>query len=224
MTKPSTQHEAWASGASADAYFQRNRVVLDAERSPSRSTRFLVSHINSGDRVLEVGVANGRVLEQLRRLSGCIGYGTDPSPAAIADGRSRYPDLHLAVGTADQIDHTDAFFDVVLFGFCLYLVDRRLLARVVAEADRVLAPGRGRLMITDFDPPATNRREFKHQPGLWSFKMDYSALWLANPQYVLAGKIAFSHGAEAFHDDPGERIASWVLIKQDANIAYPLQG
>jgi adenylyltransferase/sulfurtransferase len=40
--------------------------------------------------------------------------------------------------------------DLVLFGFCLYLVDRKLISRVVAEADRVLKDT-GFLGIVDFD-------------------------------------------------------------------------
>lgn len=208
-----TQHEAWESGGAADAYFKRNQAALDAEQAPSRAVRFFATHVTASDRLLEAGAANGRVAEQLRQLTGCEAHATDPSPAAVADGRARYPKVRLSVGTADKIEYPDAAFTVVLFGFCLYLVDRSRLLRVVTEADRVLAEG-GKLMITDFDPPAPHRRAFRHQPGLWSYKMQYPALWLANPAYVLAEKIAFSHQGETFHADPGERVASWVLVKR----------
>ncbi len=52
--------------------------------------------------------------------------------------------------------------------------------------------------------------------------MQYLDLWLANPHYVLAEKVAFSQEGEKFHLDPNERIASWVLIKQGTD-AYPEQ-
>ncbi len=214
------QHQAWVSGQAADEYFLRNRSKLDAESALTRATRFLASHIRPTDKVLEIGTANGRVLEQLRRLTGCVASGVDPSPAAIADGSRRYPELRLSVGSADHLPWEAAAFDVVILGFCLYLVDRALLPSVVAQTDRVLADG-GRLMITDFDPPSPRRREFAHQPGLWSYKLDYTRLWLANPQYVLAERIAYSHSTETFHADPDERVASSVLIKQPIAAAYP---
>lgn len=223
MTDNTQQHDAWASGQAADAYFARNRDNLDADLPASRSTRFFASFIGAEDRVLEIGTANGCVLEQLRRLTHCSGCGTDPSRAAIEDGRRRYPNLDLTVGTSDYLAFPDRSFGVVLLGFCLYLVDRHLLQRVVAEVDRVLVDG-GLLLITDFDPLVPHRREFKHQSGLWSYKANYAALWLANPQYVLAEKIAFSHQADRFDHDPAERVASLVLTKQVPHVAYPVQA
>jgi ubiquinone/menaquinone biosynthesis C-methylase UbiE len=215
------QHEAWASGRAADAYFARNPKALDGDLNPSRSTRLFASYIRAANRVLEIGSSNGRVLEQLRRLAGCEAHGIDPSPAAVEDGISRFPDLRLSVGTAERIAYGDGFFDVVILGFCLYLVDRALLQRVVAETDRVLADGGGRLMITDFDSPQPHRRAYRYEKGLWSYKMQYANLWLANPSYILAEKLAFNHESEEFHADPGERLASWILVKHSAD-SYPV--
>lgn len=73
-------------------------------------------------------------------------------------------------------------------------------------------------MITDFDPDHPHRRPFKHQVGLWSYKMQYPQLWLASPAYVLAEKVAFSHEGEEFHADPEKRVASWVLVKQQESL------
>ena len=213
------QHRAWSEGRAADEWFERNHSVLTADLSPPRWVRLFGSHIQPGQRVLEIGSSNGHQLEKLRRLTRCEGFGIDPSPVAIADGKAKYPDLKLAVGTADKFEFPDESFDAVIFGCCLYLVDRTLLMRAVAEADRVLR-GNGKLMITDFDPVTPHRRRFKHQAGLWSYKMQYPDLWLANPNYVLAEKISFSHEGEEFHANPNERVASWVLIKQGAD-AYP---
>jgi len=215
------QHEAWASGRAADAYFARNPKAIDTNRGPSRPTRLFASYIRPTNRVLEIGSSNGRLLEQLRRLAGCEAHGIDPSPAAVEDGRSRFPDVRLSVGTADRIAYNDGFFDVVVLGFCLYLVERALLHRVVAETDRVLSDGGGRLMITDFDPPEPHRTAYRYEDGLWSYKMQYAKLWLANPCYVLAEKIAFNHATEEFHADPGERLGSWILVKRSAD-AYPV--
>jgi ubiquinone/menaquinone biosynthesis C-methylase UbiE len=215
----SAQHDAWTLGRAADAYFERNREHLDADTDLSRSTQFYASHISRGVKVLEIGSSNGWILEQLRRLTNCDGYGIDPSALAIRDGQTRYPTLRLSVGAADEIPYPDAFFDVVLIGFCLYLIDRLRLMRVVAEVDRVLAD-EGKLMITDFDPIRPHRRPFVHQEQVWSYKMSYPNLWLANPAFSLVEKIAFNHRGDHFHVDENERLASWILWK-DIHNAYP---
>lgn len=194
--------------------------MLGADASLPKSTRLFSNHIVAGHRVLEVGASNGHQLHKLQQLTGCEGFGIDPSISAITDGKTKYPELGLSVGTADKLEFPDASFDVVIFGFCLYLVDRGLLMRTVAEADRVLRQG-GMLMIVDFDPVATHRRPFAHQSGLWSYKMCYPNLWLASPDYVLVEKCSYSHEGDHFHSDPDERVAAWVLVKQSDDDAYP---
>lgn len=221
MTKLTNQHDDWAGGKVADEYFVRNRHKLDASKPPAASTRFIASHVLPSDRILEIGTANGRTLEQIRLLSGCRAVGVDPSPLAIADGRSRHEQLDLQVASADRLPFASSEFDVVVLGFFLYLVDRARLFAVVSEVDRVLRPGAGRLVVTDFDPPTPTRRQFEHSPGHLSFKQNYPQLWLANPQYVLTAKMSYSHQTDTFHSDPGERVCSVVLTKQDVEVAYP---
>jgi ubiquinone/menaquinone biosynthesis C-methylase UbiE len=204
----------------ADDYFQRNVRKLDANQPASESTKFIAGHIGASSKLLEIGAANGRTLEQIRRMSGCNASGIDPSPLAIADGRSRYPDLRLNVASADALPFDDGQFDAVLIGFCLYLVDRADLFRIVMEADRVLA-NQGLLIITDFDPGLSCRTPFVHSEGRWSYKTDYAALWLANPQYVLVSKMSFSHASNGFHLDPHERVSTTILFKQSVDAAYP---
>lgn len=216
----SSQHDAWASGSAADSYFRRNREKLSADQPPSRSARLIASQLAEGERFLEIGCANGRIVEQIRRLSRCDGIGIDPSPEAIYAGRAEFPELCLSVGTADKLPFEDRSLQAVLVGFCLYLVDRHLLMRVVAEVDRVLDDG-GRLFVTDFCPPSARRRAFSHQPGLWSFKMDHTQLWTANPQYVVTERITFSHDEDGFSPDPDERIATTAMVKLPVDVSYP---
>lgn len=214
------QHLAWSEGIAADEWFERNRAKLETDTSLPISTRLFASHITSGQRVLEIGTANGHQLYKLQQLTRCEAFGIDPSTSAIANGKANFPELQLMVGTADKLEFPDGFFDIVIFGFCLYLVDRSLLMQTVAEADRVLQRG-GMLMIVDFDPSVTHRRPFAHHQGLWSYKMCYPELWLANPDYVLSEKHSYSHEGDHFHCDQGERVSTWVLVKQSHDCAYP---
>lgn len=208
------QKDVFVSAGEADAYFRRNKGKYTGAVSPewTRELELYSRYLTRDSRVLEIGCANGLKLAALREATGCAGAGIDPSPDAIADGRQRFPDLDLRVGTADDIPFDDGAFDFVLFGFCLYLVDRALLPRTCAAADRVLVDG-GFLGITDFFPAAPVVREYAHRPGVFSYKMDYSAPFLAFRSYTLVEQVGYSHAGPEFARDPDDRIASLVLHK-----------
>jgi SAM-dependent methyltransferase len=217
-----TQRDIFLAGE-GDAYFRRNAAGYDPPRADASSLPLQVvrSYLRPGARVLEIGCANGLNLERLRRDPGCAGSGIDPSAAAIEAGRREFPALDLQVATADRLPFADASFDLVWFGFCLYVVDRPLLPRVVAEADRVLKDG-GFLAIVDFDPDAPVRRRYSHAAGVSTFKTDHARMFLGFPQYVLAEKRPFSHAAERWDADPGERLAVQVLAKHNAGGYAPI--
>jgi SAM-dependent methyltransferase len=206
-------------------YFQRNSAVYvnaDPAHVP-QSMQFYGSYLKPGDKVLEIGCCNGVNLSRLASMVPCQCLGIDPSAEAIEDGRQRFPTISLSVGTADDLKFGSGMFDFVLFGFCLYLVDRTLLAKSIAEADRVLK-SQGFLGITDFDVVVPSVQPYRHIPGLFTYKMDYSRLFTAYPHYALAGKIGFSHFGNDFHEDPNERLSSVILHKDVVNayFHYPL--
>lgn len=109
--------------------------------------------------------------------------------------------------TADALPFPAAAFDVVIFGFCLYLCDNDDLFRIVQEADRVLAHP-GWLVILDFDAQAPVFRPYHHAAGVRSRKMDYKSMFLWHPAYTLVAYEKFHHGTQQWTDDPGE----WVSI------------
>ncbi|GAB2590482.1 hypothetical protein GCM10027034_23810 [Ramlibacter solisilvae] len=207
-------------GGEGDAYFQRNAGGYAASNAGRVSLPLSVieRYLQPGARVLEIGCANGLNLESLRQRAGVQGSGVDPSATAIQAGQRDFPALELAVGTADALPFADASFDLVWFGFCLYVTDRALLPRVVAEADRVLKSG-GYLAIVDFDPGLPVRRRYSHAAGVSSYKTDHARMFLGFPQYVLVEKRSFSHHADSFDTDAGERLAIQVLYK-DINAGY----
>jgi len=206
-----------------DQWFMRNKSAL---AGASQQRDCMVQHIadqlrsDAASTVLEIGCGQGANLEHLARLRPVNAHGIDPSTQAVLSGGARNSALHLQVGTADDLPYADQHFDVVWFGFCLYLVDRDLLQRVVAEADRVLRDG-GLLAITDFDPPEPCRRPYHHKAGLYSYKMDYSRLFLANPSYALVQKISTGHTSGGWAPDPQERIALY-LCRKNPEQAYRL--
>jgi ubiquinone/menaquinone biosynthesis C-methylase UbiE len=149
--------------------------------------------------------------------AGCNGI--DPSYKAIKDGKSRYPNISLQVGTADELPFDDDSFDMIIFGFCLYLCDRKELFKIAYEADRCLRD-KGTLIIKDFYPPFAYKNKYSHHDGIYSFKMDYSRMFTWNPAYAEVAKIVFSHSGFALRDLPDEQLAVVVLRKNEQHV-YP---
>jgi SAM-dependent methyltransferase len=204
----SSQRDAFLAGE-ADAWFARNETPIP---TPEERLTRLRAHLPDTPSVLEMGCSDGRKLAEVADRRPGRYVGIDPSAAAIAAGRTRWPDLELHVGSADALP-VDERFDAVILGFFLYLCDRELLPRVVAEADRVLRDG-GALVIVDFDPPSPRRRRYRHHDGIWSYKMDYPSLFLALPSYSLAEKVPFSEHGAGWTADESERIAMSILRKE----------
>ena len=146
-------------------------------------------------------------------------YGIDPSSKAIEDGKSRYPEISLQVGTADDLPFDAGSFDMIIFGFCLYLCDRKDLFKIAYEADRCLK-NEGSLIISDFYPPFAYRNRYSHYEGIFSYKMDYSRMFAWNPAYTEISKIVFTHSGYALRDVSDEKLAVIVLRKNEQH-AYP---
>jgi ubiquinone/menaquinone biosynthesis C-methylase UbiE len=204
-----------------DAWFERNRVANESKSSYLECDLLATELGPFRDRIndlLEIGCGDGHKTELLARVMGARGCGIDPSAKAIAHGCERLkahgtPDVSLSVGMADRLQWQSDAFDLVYFGFCLYLVGRGELLAAVAEASRVLKPG-GFLVILDFDPASPHRRDYHHRPGLYSYKQDYAALFTGTGYFHLFAKRSFSHAAPHFSPDPDERVAMSFLYKE----------
>lgn len=211
----STQKSVFTSGQEGDRYFSRNEGVYAAmagAEALSIPSSVYASYIKAGAAVLEIGSSSGTNLDALCRATSCDGFGIDPSPKAISSGAAQFPDLNLSVGTADKLEFPDHSFDFILFGFCLYLVDRDLLSRVVAEADRCLKDG-GFIGITDFAPDVPTKRPYAHRSGIFSHKYQYERMFTAFPHFTVVESRPFSHTGSGFHPDPQERLIATVIHK-----------
>ena len=132
--------------------------------------------------VLEVGCANGWRVERLIERYNCKAKGIDPALPEF-----KRPSLNnLRHGHAAALYHyPSVHFDLVIYGFCLYLCDPQDYPAIVNEGDRVLADG-GYLVIHDFDMEkgeAPWRTPYKHKEGIFSYHVNFAALWMALPQY-----------------------------------------
>lgn len=209
MHQIQSQKDVFNSGE-GDAYFRRNDFVHDVAKDPIFRMLEFLGQIPAS--VLEIGCSDGWRLNAIFKTWGSACSGIDPSAKAIAEGNRRFPNLSLTRGTAESLPFENKSFDLVIFGFCLYVVDREDLFRIVAEADRVLRSN-GRLVIHDFDPPAPSCNDYRHQPGLSSYKLQHENLFLANPAYTLISKHVSAHSGSQDPGDPNDRVATTVLRK-----------
>lgn len=172
------QSKAFLDGE-GDKYHERNK---HKELNP----RVLAAIFDLGikpDHVVEVGCGNGGYLNEIYSRYECPCIGIDPSSEAISEGKKKFPSLMFIHGDARYLyTWEDPVLDLIVFGFCLYLVDRDDLFAIVSAADRALKMG-GHLVIHDFDSWEPKTVPYKHKQGIYSYKMSYSDLWRANPAY-----------------------------------------
>lgn len=200
----------------ADQWYERNKEKLNP-----REDDFLAKIIERlqlrPKRILEIGASNGYRLQILHRMTGAACTGIEPSTRAVEDGRRRFPDIKLDIGTADVLPYEDASFDIIIFGFCFYLIDPALHFQVVREADRVLK-NKGFLLIWDFQSRVPYHNQYVHKEGVKSYKMEFSRYFLAHPGYTLVHRELLPGIAQETH--PDERIGVDVLLK-DFLFAFP---
>ncbi len=180
--------------------------------------------IKDKDKILEIGTSDGIKLDYLSKKIPSLNlnlFGIDPSYESINAGSKKFPKLNLKQGTSDQIEFDDQYFNVVILGFCLYLVDRELLFKTVSEVDRTLKQG-GYLVITDFETPFPIRRKYKYLKGLFTYKNNYSNFFLGGSHYSLVSKFHTSHSKDIFTLDINERISTSILHKEHYSKIYKL--
>lgn len=160
-------------------------------------------------RVLEIGCGNGKRLIELKK-HGFEVSGVDPSKSAVKDAISN--GINAIVGTADKLPFENNSFDIIVFGFCLYLCDRDDLFLIAAEANRVLDEN-GYVFIFDFYSKEAFENNYHHIDGLKSYKMDYCKLFDWHPNYILLKHTIGSHKSLEFVNDKNEWVSVSILKK-----------
>jgi ubiquinone/menaquinone biosynthesis C-methylase UbiE len=203
-----------------DAWFSRNREKL-ARPSVDPVEASIAGMDLKPTAMLEVGCSTGWRVQRLVKRFGASGFGVDPSAQAIEEGARIAPGVNLGVGTADRLPFDDRKFDLLIYGFCLYLCDRGDLFRIVAEGDRVLADG-GYLVIQDFCVRRPHARIYHHDPSLMSYKMDHSQLFLAHPAYSLRHVSTYS--ADAGREPDEDNTVAVIVLRKDIAAGFPVKS
>jgi ubiquinone/menaquinone biosynthesis C-methylase UbiE len=169
-------------------------------------------------KILEIGCSNGARLNLLNQIYSSDCWGIDPSADAIEQGEKEFRGVNFEKGTADTLPYENQMFDMVIFGFCLCWCDRIDLFKIAYEADRVLMD-LGHIIIDDFHSAIPYK-------GLYTYKMNYSNLFLWNPAYVLKYQKMFFHSSlqnGTIDDKNGtiDDIVSVIILKKNIEWAFP---
>ena len=130
-------------------------------------------------------------------------WGAELSPLAVKDA-----DPHIKM----NLEPAMSSCDLVIWGFCLYLVGPYNLLYNAYTADSYLKDG-GHIVIWDFLPDHPYSRIFEHNPELRSRKMDHAQLWLAHPAYSLVRRDIYGDGDDRTHV---------TILRKDMADAFPL--
>lgn len=217
ITKNTQQKDIFLE-SEADAWFDRNHEAIQKRNFTDDLVVRAVTEIaklpqyaETNVKILEVGCGEARRLEWLADNLNVDVSGIEPSAKAVEQARIR--GVQAQRGTADKLPFDNASFDVVIFGFCLYLCDRQDLFRIASEADRVLKSDAW-IVINDFFAPESIKREYHHKLGVYSYKMDYRTLFDWHQAYTCYAHKLSHHGVNEFTDDPQEWVATSVMRKK----------
>lgn len=198
-----------------NAWFARNQQEVSMLILPDDDTllREIIDFIpinSKGIKVLEIGCGDGTRLAWIKNNLSADCYGIEPSAQAVEVACSK--GINVQQGAADMLPFDSKSFDIVIFGFCLYLCDREDLFRIASEADRVLREP-GWLIILDFHSPNPLAKVYHHRKGIHSYKMDYRTLFTWHPVYECMTHKVRHHSEKSYTDNPDEWVAVSVLRK-----------
>ncbi len=199
-----------------DAWFDRNHQVIQnidyGKTDPVVPViKSCLSSICGEAKLLEIGCSEGKRLQWISQNLPIQCHGVDPSSKAISVAKKS--GVHAIQGTADSLPFESDTFDFLVFGFCLYLCDRQDLFKIAYEADRVLKK-EAWLVIHDFFAKSNEKRDYCHQPNVYSYKMDYRTIFDWHPSYTCVNHRIKHHQNQNFTDDVDEWTGISLLRKK----------
>jgi len=227
------QEDIFNSGE-ADAWFTRNKdAILTKTREQDITYQYLQKLIPEikAKNIIEIGCSNGFRLNWFAEDFGLDCFGLEPSKRAVDDGQKRYHStdkLNLVSANMDQnfweTSFTQLFkensVDVILFGFCFYLMSPELYFLITSKIDKILKEN-GVVVIFDFDS-VPQRRLYQHykEEEVWSHKMDFSQLFTCHPMYKLIYKEYNNHEKGPSIGDQHQDCSLSVIRKLSKKTAF----
>ena len=201
-----------------DAFFRRNKLdenkVNNIYGNKSDPLLHLITNIplKNGKQIniLEIGCGQALRLNKLHQIKGWNVFGIDPSEKAVKYAQNK--GINCKVATADELPYEDNTFDLIIYGFCLYVCDREDLFKIASEANRVLKESSW-IVIFDFWHPYKHENKYHHLDGLKSYKMDLQKMFSWHPSYIVMDHSVRHHSQKEYTDESGEWVASTLIRK-----------
>lgn len=216
--KYSRQKDAFLNGE-GDNWFERNKRPLPTKEKSFSANEHLVKQVlalpianKKSSKILEIGCGQGNVLYQLQKKKLWDINGLDPSKKAI--NVAKEIGINAKVGTADKLPYENDSFDLIIYGFCLYLCDTTDLFQIAAEAHRVLKKSSW-ISIVDFWSPNHKVIPYHHLSGLYTHKYEFSKMFLWHPDYIMVDHQLRSHDDFKFTDKSDEWLSLTTLRRCD---------
>lgn len=203
-----------------NAFFHRNtnsREIVDMSIDPVFLEINYLIKINAINnykkklKILEIGCGDGLRGVEIKNNIDCDYYGIDPSTEAV--NFCNINGLIASVSTADDLPYDDSFFDIVIFGFCLYLCDRNDLKKISNEATRVLK-NKSWIIIMDFFSKQPKIVNYHHLLGVKSYKCDYRLIFDDSIYTCFSHKI-IDHSNYLFTEEENNWISISSLRKKN---------
>ena len=167
---------------------------------------------DTSTKVLEIGMGQGLRLVELREKKNWDVYGLDPSKNAVNFGKKLK--LKSQLGTADKLPFENNKFDLIIYGFCLYLCDVNDLFLIAAEADRVLKK-RSWVAIIDFWSQSFKKNIYHHDVSINSYKLNRPLMFSWHPYYELINQKIVSHKKGIFTDENNEKVCASLIRRYE---------
>ena len=106
---------------------------------------------------------------------------------AISENRNK--SLDLRVGTADKINFRKKF-DLIIYGFCLYLCDEEDYKKIFHEACLKLKK-KGFIIIFDFFSTKKIKSKYKHDSNIITTKFDFKKIFIKNNVFCIISERKF---------------------------------
>lgn len=170
----------------ADAWLERNRKEL-GWRDPVGD---LLDHIQiNPTSILEIGCANGWRLKKLEQRFDCPVVGLDLGASAVAEARAN--GNQVVQGDAAVLPFGDGVFDLVIWGFFLYIAEPSQYFPCLAETDRVLRES-GCIIIHDFLTARPFKIGYPFGESIFTYRFDPGKLFTAHPSYRNVAEKVYS--------------------------------
>jgi ubiquinone/menaquinone biosynthesis C-methylase UbiE len=189
-----------------DNYFLRNEEKLfKRDYSKDEIVLLLKNKINKNKKynILEIGCAAGdRLIFLKKKFPNCTFFGIDPSKKAINKNKNK--NINLKVGSAEKLPYGDKKFDIIIFGFCLYLCDNEDLFKIGSEAFRT-TKNKSFIIIKDYIQSKIKYNKYLNSKNIFSRKMDYLNMFIWHPNIkIISHKIIIEHENKKFSKKDSE--------------------